>query len=296
MDRKTQAMVIKVEKKTLVVITGDGEYRRLVKPAIPVRMGQTISMADLPSSRNWVRPLIAGLLLVILAAGIIKPFAMPAAVASVSLDMTPRVELAVSKEGKVLKAKAANPEGEIILQQVQVKGLHVYQAVGLITQKAISLNYLCRENKNIVFAAVVAKQKEEKIGLDQAELMRIMHDQMAWRSIQGYIVVNQVARGELDQALAAGLPVNRYLLWEKSRAAGMEISRDMLRSVSMDRVAAQIAGNLEQVLPGSWCSVKKQERQQQDMFLPVRPTLPVSTQRLSQPGRLIRGCPVDFRR
>lgn len=292
MDRKIQAMVIKVEKKTLVVITADGEYRRLVKPAIPVRAGQTISIADAPFVRNWVRPLIAGLLLLILAAGIAKPFAMPAAVASVSLDMTSRVELAVSREGKVLKANAANQEGETMLRQVKVRGLHVYEAVGLITQKAIALNYLCRKKKNMVFAAVVEGQKGGNPGFDQGELMRIMHDHMVWRNIQGYIVVNQITPGELDRALAAGLPVNRYLLWEKSRAAGMEISPDMLRSASMDRLAAEVVGKMEQVLPGNWRRVRKPELRQ-DIFPSIQTTMPM--QRMSQPGRFIRGCPMNFR-
>lgn len=254
--RTMRGMVLRVEERHVVVVTEEGDFLRVRMPARRPLPGQTL---EIPVKRRRAfRPYlaVAAVLVLAVALSVLRPLAIAPAVASVALDMTPSVELAVSKDNEVVSAQAHNPEGESLLKDLQVKGLDVYQAVNLITARAAEMNFFNPEDKNIVVAVVMPLRDEKgETGIDKDEIMRIIHDEMLAREYDGYVVVNQARKEIRRQAVEAGLPVNRYLLLEKSREQGIEIAPETLRSSSLQQVMDGAHMEVQETFPGSWCEV-----------------------------------------
>lgn len=259
--RAMRGIVLRVEGRHVVVVTDEGDFLRVPKPKQQLLPGQVI---EVPSQkRRSLRPYlaVAAAVLLIFVISALKPLAITpavAAVASVSLDMTPSVELTVSKENTVIGAKAQNPEGERLLQQLQLKGLDVYKAVNLITAKAAEMNFFSSEAKNMALATVMPlKGGDGSASINKEEVMRVIHDEMYARKYDGYVVVNQAQKEVRQQAEEAQLPVNRYLLLEKSREQGVEIAPETLRSTPLPRVMETTGMDVPKAFPGDWCEVSE---------------------------------------
>lgn len=256
--RKMQGMVLRVEERHVVVVTDEGDFLRIRMPARRPLPGQTL---EIPVKQpRAFRPYlaVAAILVMLIAFSALRPLAISPAVASVALDMTPSVELTVNKDNVVIRAEAHNPEGENLLQQLEVKDLDVYRAVNLITAKAAEMNFFKPEGKNLVFAAVVPLRDEENTtSINKDEIMQVIHDEMSNRKYDGYVVVNQTGKEIHRQAEEEGLSVNRYLVLEKSREQGKQIAPETARSAPLPELMEAARMDVQQAFPGSWCEVSE---------------------------------------
>lgn len=257
--RTMQGIVLRVEERHVVVVTEEGDFLRIRMPGHRPIAGQTL---DIPIKRSRTfRPylVVAAVLLLLVAFSALRPLAISPAVASVALDMTPSVELTVNKDNEVIRAEAHNPEGEKLLEELQVKGLDVYRAVNLITAQAAEMNYFKPGDKNMVFAAVVPLRGEEnETSVSKDEIMQVIHDEMYNRKLDGYVVVNQAQQEIRRQAEEEGLSVNRYLVLEKSREQGKQIAPETARSAPLPELMEAARVDVQQAFPGSWCEVSEQ--------------------------------------
>lgn len=74
----------------------------------------------------------------------------------VSLDINPSIELTLDKNDKVISVRGTNEDGQVLLVDVNLKGLNVEAAVERITDLAVELGYL-DENNKVVGTSVSAK-------------------------------------------------------------------------------------------------------------------------------------------
>ncbi|MFT9497423.1 anti-sigma factor domain-containing protein [Anaerosolibacter sp.] len=254
---KIQGMVLKIEKDHVVIVTDNGEFRRIPMPHVMPLLGEIIEV----SSKNYnnYRPYMAIAAILILLIGFFSYggfFSVPEAYASVSLDMTPSIELKVNKNNVIIEATAHNDEGVKLLNSINIKGLDVYKAVNFITVKAGEMGFFSSQDKNLVLAAVVPLQnKTNTLNIDDEKLMNIIHDEMYNQKYDGYVVVNNSESDIRNQAQQAGLSVNQYLLQEKSKEQGIEITNDKLRSSSPTQIMYETNFEVRNMFPNNWCEV-----------------------------------------
>jgi uncharacterized lipoprotein YehR (DUF1307 family) len=81
----------------------------------------------------------------------------------VSLDVNPQIELTVDEKNKVVSVHASNEDGKVLLYgETSFKGLSLEKAVDKITNLAVELGYLSKENKVIQTSIVTVDESKKK--------------------------------------------------------------------------------------------------------------------------------------
>lgn len=129
----SRAVVLERQGPWVVLLTGEGEFRRLrLPPGADWAVGDEVRLeAPAPAARRW-RPAwaaaaVAAVLLVALA--VLAPWARPAAWAYVSLDWQGGLEFTTDRQGRVIEARGFSPAAEQILRQVPWQGRPVGQVL-----------------------------------------------------------------------------------------------------------------------------------------------------------------------
>ncbi|MBO8170146.1 MAG: anti-sigma factor domain-containing protein [Thermoanaerobacteraceae bacterium] len=242
----------------MVVVTEEGDFLRTPLPPSKPLPGQTVAVPAEPlvskkSTKPYWVAAAAAVLLLVLAASLLQPMFMPDAVAAVSMDLVSSVELGIAENNKVVRAKALNPEGQEVLRRLDLKGRDVYEAVNLVTLEALNLGYLQPGEQSNIIVTLSPITGTDKMTINRDYLQETMHDELAKRNYQGYLVVNQTDMEIWQEASKMGLPVNKYLLWEKSQMRQMDVS--LVKNLPLEELIESNGGNIPQMFPGRWCRV-----------------------------------------
>ncbi|MFA7467549.1 MAG: anti-sigma factor domain-containing protein [Desulfotomaculaceae bacterium] len=137
-----------------------------------------------------------------------------AAVAYVSVDINPSLELAVNDRSLVLEAAAFNHDGDKLLQSVSVHGKPVTEAVTALIQAAEEMHYLIPDGQDQVLVCLAPADAGNKnaellsnIGTDLADLEKV---KTAKIKIVG---TTEIQHREAQQV---GMSAGRYTLWEEN--------------------------------------------------------------------------------
>jgi len=251
---KMKGIVMRVEDKHVAVITEEGDFQRIEMPAARPLLGDTIEFSVKKKINFRPYMMIAAMLILVFGISLLRPLTVPPAVASVTIDMTPNIELTIGKGNTVAKAEAQNKEGLELLKKVNIEGLDIYQAVNIITAKAAEMGFLKPENKNVAIATIVSLGNDEK--LDKDRIMQTIHDEMYAKKFDGYVVVNEATREISQQAEEMGIPINRYMLMEMAQQQGGEFTPEFFANNSLNQVIDNSQIQVPNAFPGDWCEVR----------------------------------------
>ncbi|KUO58415.1 MAG: hypothetical protein APF84_01600 [Gracilibacter sp. BRH_c7a] len=253
---KIRGMVLRVEERQVVVVTEEGDYLKVKMPVRRPSPGETIEIPVKKPISFQPYYVAAAILIFFMVFGVLKPFATPPVFASVTLDMTPSVQLTIGKSNLVIQSQAQNPEGEKLLKELDLEGLDVYQAVNLMTSKAAEMNFFDSKSKNLALATIIPlREAPNETSIDKNKIMQVIHDEMYERKYDGYVVVNQASKEIIQQAEESGLPLNRYMLMQKYGEQGIEISPETLKDYSPSQIMQSNQMPLSKAFPGDWCEV-----------------------------------------
>lgn len=155
MSNQIKGVVLEVNKHSCIIMTPEGKFQRVPIPNQPVKPGAEITCHQSNLSHSWLKSgAIAAILTLFLFGFSLYQTMLPTAVAYVSLDINPSIEMGVDKNSQVIKAKGLNDEGDNLLKLVSLKNKNVYLAIEELIAASIENNYLDPDQENLVFAAV----------------------------------------------------------------------------------------------------------------------------------------------
>lgn len=214
-----RGVVVEKDNGYAVVLTAEGEFRYLKgRRARTAEVGGLVEVPDGALSRWWVAA-AASLLILLVATwqlGMISP-----AAAYLSVDLGPTVELALDRQGRIIKARGLGPEGKQLVHQLTLEGVPVEQGLVMLLQYAVS-DPSTREPVVIGFTRVPGRGSvvdAERVADWAAEARAAVgrsHD----------VVVVPVSVFQRGKAVLAGESPGHYVLMRKmtarTRAAGQE--------------------------------------------------------------------------
>lgn len=258
--KKIQGKVIRVEKKSIVVVTEDGQFLRVAMPNSIPMTGDIIEISDKKSIRyNKLKPYaaIASVLILVISFSIFNLLLSTKAYAAVALDMTnSSIELTLNKQGKIVKATAKSEQGEKVLKDIDITGIDIYKGINLITSKTGELGYFNPNEKNLALAAVIPLQsRNNQISIDEQKLMNTIHDEMYASKYDGYVIVNSADGSIMEEAYKRGLSVNRYMMWQKSKQSNVNVPEESIRNNSTTDIMRNYNLDMEKMSPDNWCEV-----------------------------------------
>ena len=217
MRKAVQGIVVEINNRSCIIMTREGEFYQVPRPTREVMIGEEIR-AQLPVSywSKWLRwGSLAVAILLMFTGWCFYRYTLPVAVAHVSLDINPSLELSVDRNGCVIDGVGFNTEGQYLLAAVPIKGKDIYAVVGEIVVVAIQQNYLTPGKENLVFTTVVEDAAEEA--------SKVVEEDLVYQTIVRTLEASDlpvevlVTRTKLElhqQAHRTGVSTGRFLLYQ----------------------------------------------------------------------------------
>ncbi|MTV51026.1 hypothetical protein GJ688_19175 [Heliobacillus mobilis] len=151
----TNVIIVQVNEKDMVVLSEAGDFLRVPRPMEAVRAGQTFCIAARVDEReqwtDWIETLkkkmttqrrywaAAALMLIAIGFSFVANEITPQpAVASMVVDMGPKIELLTDDQGRVIEAKSDSVAGERLLKGVSIDKLPAEEALSILVHKAVA--------------------------------------------------------------------------------------------------------------------------------------------------------------
>lgn len=230
---KLIGIVSKISGAKCIIITKDGEFRRVPLPSGPVRVGQEIQASSFEWSALTKYALIAAsLLIAVLGVTLYQSSASATPVAYVSLDINPSLEIAVDKNKQVVDISAFNDDSLPLLNNLDYQGKDVYTVLSMILQRAIELKYVAPDRPNLVVSSVVEVEPQE-MTLDTARLQDAVTTPLKGKPLKASVVVYKAKKQDREAAKKASLSTGKYLFYEGERKSGARITLEELKEQSI---------------------------------------------------------------
>jgi hypothetical protein len=170
----------------------------------------------------------AACLLILLGAGLLYHGWLTRAVAFVSMDINPSVEMALDRREYVCEARGLNTAGEILLSRAAVLGRPVEEAIATILTRAVQANYLLPSQNNIVLTTITTKNGQEP-ALQSGKIYQTIFKSLQSTGVPAEVVVETATPEIRRQARKLGLSTGRYLIHVEGSKKGLDIGLEELK-------------------------------------------------------------------
>ena len=276
---KAKAIVLEKAGGFYLVLDSDGTFRR-VRSRFKAEVGEEIEVvsgiSDLSDKRKRaLRVLLSVAAIVLLTIGSTlgwSSWQTPVAVAMLSVDINPSLEIALDKGAHIVSAKAKNEDALKLLQGVNLKGQTLTIAMNRLVSRAVELHFLNEERKWIVLglsegSAGKTSKQSDFAGVDSQALQSELNEVAATKGLGLQVVMFKLTSQEGLEAQKAGLSLGEYALWQTAEKAGHSVPPQTLRNTTdrsnlleVPAVQAELKQNRNALDLGS-----PEERPNQDM-------------------------------
>jgi hypothetical protein len=241
-DLDNIGVVIKIDEDEAIVMTDDAVFKR-IKKRPGIYKGQKILINDndiILENKKYFYPVFAGIasvLLVFLVSYYLflnssKPYSY------ISIDINPSIELEVSENENIKDITALNPDGKMLMENIEVKGLNISRAISLIIEKSKDMGYIDKNSKkySILIAAALGKDNGED-GTEREKkfddfLDRVKKDLNKKYSLADAKVI-KVPQGLREKAKSINLSMGKYFIYSEAKRNGKAISIEELGAMDL---------------------------------------------------------------
>lgn len=262
MTKRDQAMVMSVDERQMILLCPDGTWKAVrSEPGRAVGDIIRLGNAGWGRSRSWGwRSVAAAILLIITLAATSIILPAQQAMAHVSLDGVPGVDLVTNGRGTVLKSVAETAAGDELLDGLMLRGLSLAEAVPELLGRARELGLLPADLPLLLVSVLPARER-----ISAAVLQRLKTQVL--QGVQATALQTGTVPPEVEQivvspavqleAKALGLSAGQYALALQAIEAGVELDLSQIED-----------GNVAQALKSQGLNpgqMIKQLKQSQDL-------------------------------
>ncbi len=251
---KKQGIVLKLEQNKMIVLTDEGEFLTRPIPENRPLLGTKVNISvEKPAYLFRKLSAVAVLLIFVLSVGILRPILISPAVAAVAFDLPIGIELGVDEKNKVVKVTTRDKQGKEIAAGLDLKGKDVYLAANQLIEATFRFSDTDSAQEGAFLVTVMPLRGRGKMMLDAHLLNESMRAMLSQQAFDGYFILQKSNEDLRKQAAKVGLPVAKYLLWQRNLDANNElISIEELKALSMDSLVSEGEEMLEKRFPGMW--------------------------------------------
>lgn len=230
-------MVVKIERRSCIAVTPAGEFIEVPLPkGGGIRIGQEISLTGRRKRMSYLRYfMVAASFLLIFLTSQFYIGRTSQAVAYLTMDINPSIELAISDKGKVVSCSGLNSDGEKILSQVTVKGYDLEQAVGIIVTQAITDKYLTADDSNVILTTLTVNEDSDPV-VDLEHVYKAIKSSMDSGGVVSEVVIEAVEPEMRQEAVESGISTGRLLLQKKAVEKSLPVSVSDIGTIRFDKI------------------------------------------------------------
>lgn len=175
--------------------------------------------------------------LALILAGSTGVYAYQKPVSFVSLDINPSIELGVNVFDVVVSAEAYNNDGEIVLEDLDVEGGSVEEAINEIVSSAIADGYVEEDGTSVIAITTETDDGELSEELKEAAEEGV-ENALEENETEAEIEKDNVALERRDEAIALGITPGKLNLIQKLQAVNPEATIENFKDASVKEIMA----------------------------------------------------------
>ncbi len=247
---RSVGVLMRKERDHGVFLTPNGSFIKGRSRVLGAELGEEVEFIPVRSHlREWARyGLVAVLMLAIMISGLSVYLTRPVIAAYVTIDINPSVEFGIDQNEIVRSVAALNPEAEALIEDLELAGKQVTEALEVLMARAAEDGYLGTESEHLVVitTTAVAGQPTYQDGLT-AEL-----ESKAQAIVAGQeqtVVTSMVAAPEIrEEARKQGMSVGKLMVAQKAEDAGIHLNPQELKSSNLSQSIRAAGGDPEAIL------------------------------------------------
>lgn len=233
---KIKGIVLEKDGHRCVLLTPDGQFRRVaLPPNREIELGQEVTLSTQPVWL-WQAILVAASLLVMVGAWQWWGGMVPRAVAYVSLDVNPSLELGLDRRNIIVVATGLNKQGDDLLADCPVNTMTMEDGINRIISATVAAGYLSRE-RNLVVSTVTVTGSGGNVS--EELVTRVIEGSLARSMVQAEVLVQDVGVELREAARQQGLSPGRYMAQQKRGLQDVTVTVEQLGGADGDPAAKQ---------------------------------------------------------
>lgn len=238
----------------VVLMTPKGEFKRVRITGRMPDIGEEVSIPvihrhffKMPRA-GWLAVAAAAVILLMVASPLLTMIMQPpeAAMAYVSIDINPSLDLTVSNRFNVLHADAFNQDGALVLKGLDLKGAKYVDAVSMIEKRAESLGFISKSNNTVVVGVTFVSGAKVNKGSVQKTLLASANGIFAENKMRvaAINVPNQIR----DAARKKGMSPGKYAVLIEAVDAGLPVTEKDMQEKPIVVAISNAGGKPDQII------------------------------------------------
>ncbi|HWP97358.1 MAG TPA: anti-sigma factor domain-containing protein [Syntrophomonadaceae bacterium] len=221
-----RGIVAKISDKTCIVVTPDGTYKKIPLPAQGTQVGAEVAYYNsLFSSAYKPQLMVASILFLLISYTLLQQAILPQAVAYVSLDINPSLEMSVDKHMRVIDVQCFNDDAANLVKQLPLQGKGLNDALTAVVDKAIEQNYIKPGQDNLM-VSTISSPGTDPTPVDQEAVCQVLEQSIYSSGLDGQVIVYSASGDFRTAAESQKLSPGKYLIYEQLVKSGNQVSVD----------------------------------------------------------------------
>lgn len=160
--------------------------------------------------------------------------------AYVDIDINPSVEIAIDKNENVLKAKALNSDGQVLLDTVKLKNIELSDAVTLLLDKSKEIGFISTNNNKVILSTSINSDTVSDSDVEKINTMVSNLKEIADKSgVDSEII--KLSSEDRKEALEIGLSMGKYYIYNKAKYEGINLDVEDVKNASVESLLSKVA-------------------------------------------------------
>jgi len=231
-----RGLVTKINKDCCIVVTNEGIYEKVPVTLEEVQVGAEITYRS-PIAKRTIKILLlaASFMVLFLSYNLFHQASLKNAMAVVSLDINPSLEMSVNKDLNVIAVKCFNDDAANLLKEENIEGKNLYDALTAIVKKAIELNYIKNDQENLIISTVTSSEADEGY-INQEKIRQSLENTVASDGLSGKVQIYSVTDEFRSAAENKGLSPGQFLIYEQLKKMGNQTSIDEVQKNNINKL------------------------------------------------------------
>jgi hypothetical protein len=229
---RTRAVVLEKKGTQLTVLSSDGAFQKLHYKGT-VEVGEEIQIPAVQKVPIWRMGASVAAIFLMIFMGVFgwNAFQPRTAVAMLSMDINPSLQLTLDQKGRVLGLESLNPDAEQLLSGLSLKGEPWEKALSRIVEQSVNLHYLNSEHPWILvgYSPMKSEQNVSPDEINADVITKQVEESAKEKGVSPQVAVYKLTAEEKVQAQETGLTLGEYALANTAKKAGVQIQPEAIK-------------------------------------------------------------------
>lgn len=229
-----KAVVLEKKGSMLTVLSADGSFKK-VRHQGRAEIGEEIEISTARPMPSWRIGVSVAAIFLMVFMGVFgwNAFQPGTAVAMISVDINPSLQITLDSKGRVLEMESRNPDAEQILSGLPLKGEPWKEAIEQIIEQSAKLHYLNSEQTWVIigYSPITAESDLSKTDIDPTKIAERVEGTAEKNGISPQIAVYELTAKEHAKAQESGLTLGEYALMNTAQKVGIQVEPQSMKKV-----------------------------------------------------------------